>query len=98
MERVRNIPDMIIHTPTIEDYMIVISWVRDMKISWYSAGSKSINKCCWDLHKDRTCIIIRHTMRYCSKYYADCIEKDILNMVQFYKYAECYFGLRFGLK
>jgi len=90
---------MVIHTPTIEDYITVINWCLDQKITW-ATGNTDINEDYWDSHREKTCIVISDVVTYCSKgYVINNYNKDnIINMAQFYEHTKNKFGLKFDLR
>lgn len=60
----------VIPTPTLEDYLFVIEWAFYQGMRW-SSGSKYFHEDYWDIHKQKTHIIIKEGyLMYCSTDFA----------------------------
>jgi len=76
---------IIVHTPTLEDYIEVVQWFLDQGMTWRSA-STDINKNYWYKYRHRTCIFVDNTIAYDDK--IGLMQKygsKIINMEQFRK-------------
>lgn len=96
---------IVIHTPTPEEYKMVVEWAISKGIIWGS-GSTSINEFYWDhFHESKTCIVINQDswLSYCTREYAlTHFTTDILSIEQFFRIVvRNYvneFGRRYNLK
>lgn len=79
-------PDMIINTPTREDYINVVTWAVNTSKYW-CCGSTSIDEHQWLNHGVNMCIVFREDIiSFCSASYARCFfATEIYNIEIFYK-------------
>jgi hypothetical protein len=77
----------IIHTPTIEDYIEVVSWAFEKDMDW-CAGPRNTNTSYWNSYKSETCIMIRGNkeISFCDRenVYIKIKHHNILSMHQFH--------------
>jgi len=91
---------VVIHTPTVEDYIEVVRWAVDQRMHWMS-GSGYVHTDYWQHYFSDTCIMIEdNILSYCSRVFINDSFKNvgILDMLQFQKYSRRYIIKQFGKK
>jgi hypothetical protein len=90
---------MIIHTPTIDDFIEIVDWAFDQGIMWCS-GSDSISESFWYKHNINTCVIIDKQLSYCRRAYAivSYNKENILSMAEFHLKNKISYMKKFCLK
>jgi len=92
---------MIIHTPTLEDYIEVIEWSLDKNFEWIN-GSRSINESQWETYRSKTCVVIDEDglISYNNVVYIDDTYriKYMLDMYKFHRLNKEYFVTKFAKK
>lgn len=91
---------IIVHTPTLEDYIKVVEWAIDQGIIWASR-SRHVHKDFWEVYRSKICIIIEDgKLLFCEKKHAlNTYKTEILNIEQFTKeYTINWFRRKYDLK
>lgn len=61
--------DIIIHTPTLEDWIEVVEYFLEQNIFWFGVPGNRIHENRWDTHRSWTCVrvnVISNFNRYLS--------------------------------
>lgn len=91
---------IIIHTPTIEDYIEVLEWALDQNMLWNS-GNDSIHEDYWYVNESETYVIIKNEILSYSRgsyILGNFKETDIVNMTEFRKNNREFLTRMFGKK
>ena len=86
------INDLVVHTPTLEDYIRIITYLFSTGVAW-SNGSTDIKREYWNLYKKNTCVHIRTRVGTCIPHaiYGCYTETGIttLSVNDFYSKCRC---------
>lgn len=83
---------IIVNTKTFKDFEFVVFWAVNNGSTWINNRGTTIEECYWEVYESDTCVVIDcKRISYCSIGYAvDCLQGNILDMLQFYDHLRIY--------
>lgn len=83
---VMNLNNIVIHTPTIGDYIGVVEYILECGYRWCGMHRASVNESLWYEYEEDTCIEVKNDTIYIGDYdYFLSYNISINNMVDFFR-------------
>ena len=81
---------MVIHTPTLIDYIDIVKDAFSEGIYWNGKKDNDIRESQWERHRKKTCINKGRILLYCYKAYYITNGFQVLSIEEYYrKYKRC---------